>query len=221
MNRLIAAASTLLALVAALPASAGVIYRWQDVAPNPNTGPFEGLIEFSDDAWSANGHLSSSTSDGDGFVPIKGVERFHWANPGAVGIRHTIDLAMGQCNSWELMGLCESDDIVLLPNSDAMSVEFDLTFGALLGGNMWVGLGHSALGMSASGPLWTIDWLATDWDGICRLPQDGLCFGSTGVWVLDLSTLPLKNVPEPSTIALLMLALSALLGCRLFTSAPT
>jgi hypothetical protein len=215
-TKLLARASALLAILCATPVLAGVIYRWQDVTPNPNTGPFEGLIEFSDDAWAPGGHLTAaiSASPGNELEPIDGIEHFYWANPSGVGIGPHIELGMMPCSYFLLTPGCGvgGADTAFLPmtGGGGLGAIFDFTFGAVLeGGLLSVNESSTDVRMRSSGPLWTIERVGSDGPGICFF-NDGRCWGSTGLWVLDLSTLPPKRVPEPFTVPLMLLAASAL-----------
>ena len=90
-TRMVAYASALIALLGTLPASAGVIYRWQDITPNPYVGAFLGEIEFSYDVWSPGGHISEVGGRGASLDPIFGIEHFLWSNPGGLGIPSPIE----------------------------------------------------------------------------------------------------------------------------------
>jgi hypothetical protein len=209
-------ASALLAILCAMPATAGVIYRWQDITPNPHTGAFEGLIEFSYDVWSPTGHLVTSGAGFRGFSSlegIQGIERFVWSNPSGVGLELQIELATRSCANFELPDACNSPggEPLLIPISGAgfYTAEFDVTLGAILQGFLDVNDSTTNL-LMGGGSLWTIHDTGSDGPGICFF-NDGRCSGSTGLWVLDLSTLPPAGVPEPSTLALAAVAVAVLL----------
>lgn len=218
----VASAFAVLAFLITLPASAGVIYRWQDVTPNSNTGLFEGLIEFSYDVWSPGAHLNAEGSYGGSpgqIRPIHGIERFSWSNPSELGLASRIDMALRPCSALEmpLPNLCGDGDEFLTSRTSLSGFDttgFDFTFGALLfDGSLYANNDQADVRMSGSGAVWTIEHVASDVGGACYA-SDSRCSGGTGIWVLDLSTLPTR-VPEPSAVGLMLLGLSALLGARL------
>lgn len=224
--RIAHACALLIGIVCALPASAGVIYRWQDVAANVNTGPFYGYIEFSYDAWASGGHLYTSVSDipdaGSLFHPLVGIESFFWSNPSGIGIEPYIELGLRPCSFYHQPDSCGSSggSSTALPftGGGGFGATFDITFGAILEGFLSVNDTSTDVRMGSSGPLWTIEHTASDGDGICH-SNDGRCWGSTGLWVLDLSTIPPVRVPEPSAAALMLLGIAALFAGRSLSEA--
>lgn len=226
-TNLVARACAFLAVFCTLPASAGVIYRWQDVTPNPNIGLFSGYIEFSEAVWSPDGQffMRGASSPEASLEPILGIEHFFWSNPNGIGFTSRIDAIERPCSVWEPAGGCASiglsdDDLVLTPVAlaEGFGGTFDFTFGSVLTGFLHTGDGTTDVQMSSVGPLWTIERTGSDGPGIC-FDNDGRCWGSAGLWVLDLSTLPAVSVSEPSTSVLMLLSIVALLACRMLNRA--
>lgn len=205
----------LLALLGPIVASAGVIYRWQDLNLDPDVGALTGHIEFSYDAWSAGGtvdDIGGSSAPGNFQDPLIGVERFIWDNPSQVGFRRGLDLSLELCSKTDWCPGQFPDDLEIFADWSGgflSSSRVDVTFGALLTGRLFFGNFEMGVGMHSDGALWTIDQMGTDWDGNCHSD----CRGGTGLWVLDLSTLPPIRVPEPS-----MPVLIAFAGLALFVS---
>lgn len=72
-----------MAFICTLPASAGVIYRWQDVTPNPNVGAFSGYVEIRDDLWSPDGDFFARGTGSltNGLEPIYGIQHSFFVQP--------------------------------------------------------------------------------------------------------------------------------------------
>jgi len=198
-------------------ATAGVIYRWTDVDPNPVDASWTGYIEFSYDAWSDGGHVfldGSVPFPGARIRPFTGVERFVWEGTEST-LELGFNLAQRPCSEHTTAEVCEASgltaDSPLLAdwNRDRLLVgTVDVDFGAALTGDLYFGLMASTLRMHSAGPLWTIDLLASDGLGACNGPKR--CEGGTGLWLLDLSTLPPVSVPEPPLMPLFACAAAML-----------
>lgn len=142
------------------------------------------------------------------------------SNPSGIGFSSHIEAAERPCSAWRLPRGCQSiglsdDELVLFPLTpgDGFGGTFDFTFGAILGGLLEISDGTTDVRMQSVGPLWTIEHTGSDGPGIC-FDNDGRCWGSTGLWVLDLSTIPTVSVPEPSTSYLMFVAVTLLLGSQ-------
>jgi hypothetical protein len=61
--------------------------------------------------------------------------------------------------------------------------------------------------------MFTIERTASDNNNSNCINNDGRCWRSTGIWPLDLSTLPQLRVPEPSLTTLMLIGLAALVVC--------
>jgi PEP-CTERM motif len=194
-------------------ATAGVIYRWTDVDPKPADAHWTGYIEFAYDTWSDGGHLlvgGSIPFPGARIRPFTGIERFIWEGTEST-LPEGFNLTQRPCSEHTTAQVCEASgltaDSPLLAdwNSDRLvSGRVDVDFGPVLTGDLYFGLMTSTLRMHSSGPLWSIDVLASDRSndrpGGCNGPPR--CVGGTGLWVLDLSSLPPVSVPEPGTLGL-------------------
>lgn len=210
-KNMVVCASALLALLSSMTASAGVIYRWQDVTIDPDVGAQTGYIEFSYDAWRPGGTLSDDGVTGapDSFLdPLIGVERLVWDNPSQVGFNRGLDLSLESCseNASCAAGFPDFEIFADWGGDFLSGSRVDVTFGALLTGRS-LSFTNVEMGfvMHSTGALWTIDEMGTDFGGNCHTG----CSGGTGLWVLDLSTLPPVRVPEPSSAVLMLIGLAA------------
>jgi len=198
-------------------AIAGVIYRWTDIDPTPDEVRWTGYIEFADDAWSDGGHLltTGSVSHPEHLIqPFSGIERFVWESTDE-WLRTGYDISQRPCSDHTTAEICEASgltaDSPLLTDwkfHRFLSGTFDVGFGAVLTGRMDLNHFATTLILDSTGPLWTIDALSSDGEGFCSNRQH--CIGGTGLWVLDLSSLPPVSVPEPGTLTLFALGMLGL-----------
>lgn len=201
MRKLVCALSILFSS----PVWAGVVYNWQtidaagyaaDWQGTPAT--FTGTIEIDDDAW-RSGSVSHANepicfdcgSATDLSDPSNPVLRFAFNGHEASGSRGLdIRYRTGEGAIFNLIG------------------EFNLSLAALATGSIYADSGETTVIMASSGSVWTINVFASDAGPFCyegppyySVPS---CTGVTGLWVLDLSTIP---VPAPATLALVALGM--------------
>ena len=188
--RLLSAA--LLTVATAQGAFAGVVYRWVDVNVNPITGPIQGELVVDPAVWEIGGGVTETYSGGVGPKPIPGIQSFRFKG---VNLGWSIDYDTNNLGAFD-------------------TFSFDIVFGAVLtGSRMFFNEQFDTVDLNpAAGPLWQVNYFGTDSGGPCQSNPD-VCRGGTGIWALDLSTIP---VPEPTSLSLCgsALALSLLAAAR-------
>jgi hypothetical protein len=196
-------ASIVLASVS-LSAQAGVIYRWQGLTENPDMGFGAGVIEIDDAYWHPNGTLMLVSADTQvglpAYAPIPGLLDFFFS----ATVNPCVDCTPVSYNPRPcyLFAGCPAgkEDVLLITGS----WNFDLVLGSVLSGSLSANNTTTDVKMGSQGPLWTIGDYASD--GGPHACQFSRCTGGTGLWVLDLSTVPSASpVPEPETLAMFLL----------------
>ena len=80
MQKVVVVLSIMACLLGGQVAQAGVIYRWVDVAPDPEAGRIDAYLEFGEEFWSLGGTFTSAPRDinPDTLEPYTGLERLHF-----------------------------------------------------------------------------------------------------------------------------------------------
>jgi hypothetical protein len=212
MKKIFAVMSVMACLLLGHAAPAGVIYRWVDLAPDPEAGRIDAYLEFGYEVWNLGGTFTSTPRDNnpDTLEPYTGLERLHFDLIDGVidPIDWTTDLT---CATYSGPRSCPADlspdtRIVTLGSFDSWA--FDLTWGERLSGSIAVNDGFSDFRMESLGSLFTITRLGSDLGPTCFFP--GVCDGGTGYFQLDASTVPRTNVPEPAIWGLLLVGFAVL-----------
>lgn len=190
----------LLSILFCAPAWAGVVYNWYTIDTAGSNTTFTGQIELTDEAWQAKSvaHTHAASCPPEHCSPpdfsdqSSPVLRFafdgdraasQFAGEGSIALDYQSGTGWEQSPPW--WGI------------------YSLTLAAVLQGSIDVSSGDVSMRMASTGPVWTILDYGSDMDHICDAPG-ARCAGVTGIWVLDLSTIP-RRVPEPATVALLAL----------------
>jgi len=181
--------------LAAVPAAAGVVYNWVEIHSNAYLGPVEGRLVFEDSIWNAGGHYHEQYGGGNGYQNIPGLESFYFAqstDPGDFSVNYRSDRPSPY---------------------GTVTYTMDFYFGAVLtGAKIWFDNTHTTMHLQGNiSPLWTVDIFQGDVGPCYSFQAQASCKGGTGIWVLDLKTVP---VPEPQSLALVALALAALVIAR-------
>lgn len=195
MRRVAVLAGALLLSLMSFGAPAGVVYRWQDLTINPNLGAATGTLEINDAYWQPNATVSLSADYDSLGTAAFGVDSFYFA--GARGPGGGLTPVLLSLHSCPTFGTCATEG----------NWDFNLTFGSVLSGSFYANNTNSHVRMSSSGPLWTIDDFDTDGNSLnC---WNNFCGGGTGLWVLDLNTVPFASpAPEPETWAMMFVGLA-------------
>lgn len=204
MHKSILAALLLVMSLFAAETRAGVVYRWQDLTTNPAIGALSGYLEVDESVWRPGGTLSFHVDTFHASLEALGLLAFSFG--GDPSIASAVRFDPRPC------------DPVQIPNCPAGSVsalgdwDFDLTFGSLLTGAIYANSTVSNVAESSSvGPAWTVQALNADGPG--SLCSGSVCAGGTGLWVLDLGTVP-SGLPEPSTAMLVLISLLGSIAAR-------
>lgn len=189
---------------------AGIIYRWQDIAASPLTGPIEAFLEIAPEYWSMGGTFQYQANSPGNEIAYFGIDSLYFSAPLStemppLGFMDPIELNTDQnCAEITLDPLIDCAKYPDFLNQRMASKgiwNLDLNFGDTLQGSLYANDLSTHVRMSSANSLWTISSLRSDSLGACFLSE---CSGGTGIWVLDRSTLP---VSEPGTLALLGLGL--------------
>jgi hypothetical protein len=197
-------------LFASLSAHAGVLYRWVDAAPDPDTGPIEAFIEFGAEYWEYGKTLQAIDRYSDSYAleAYFGVESFYFTLPAQPGLNGFGPLKITSdttCSDYvNTLRFCPADllpdtRVALFNSGDVSRFAFDLVLGTSLSGSIVMNNGTSDFRMESAGGLFTLTRLGSD-GGACY--RAGLCDGGTGYFQLDASTIPRAPVPVPQTLAL-------------------
>lgn len=181
----------LLGLLAALPAMADVIYRWQTVTDSPDLPAFDAVLQITDDAfWRGNAFIDFSGCSGMACA-------LSAANAGIVYMGYSFALGSHGHQPPLVLGVYD---------------KFDLQFDALGGvtGNISFNTTEVELDMSGHS-LWTVDLLRGDPYLGTQCGGPTYCSGATGYFQAD--RLPVR-VPEPSTLWLTLAGLAGWLAAR-------
>lgn len=179
-------------------AQAGVVYNWETIDSagyiSPATGlspVFSGRIEIDDAVW-----LSGSASHVNTPVcpPWMCSGPADFSDPANPVLQFSFDGL--ERPGWAIDLRYRTGQGVVVQSIG----EFSLVFGALMSGSVEASNGETGLTMSSVGSLWTISYFDSDAGRFCAVPADH-CAGVTGLWVLDLATIP---VPAPGTLALIL-----------------
>lgn len=200
MSRLARAVLATLALCACHSVwASGVIYRWQSLTPTPYLGDTSGFIEIDPAYWQPGGSLSFSLDSVANPQPLPGLLAFEFT--GSATPTTPVVFRPHPCDPAD--PLCQPGEYTA-----AGGWIFNITFGSLLTGSIYANDTNSdVMQFSSDGPVWTIQSFNTD--GYPYECFQHLCSGGTGLWVLDLGTVPL-GLPEPSSIGLVAVALGLL-----------
>lgn len=184
---------------------ANVIYNWHDLSSDSEVGLISASIEFDESIWSLGGSFFYESRR-----EIKeyfGVASINFATPlnsggGYMpGFSDPIILEAKPCITGAYCDISGDMEVGKVYVSYGIW-DFDLTFGELLEGSMYLNDIYSDVRMSSQGPLFTINHLGSDSPGLCFWSVQ--CAGGTGYWKLDHSTVA---VSEPSSAWLLALGL--------------
>jgi hypothetical protein len=190
----------ILSILFCAPAWAGVVYNWHTIDTAGSNTTFTGQIELTDEAWRAKStaHTHAASCPPESCFPAdfsdqsSPVLRFAFdgdraASPfvgeGSIALDYQSGTGWEQSPPW--WGI------------------YSLALDAVLQGSIDVSSGDVSMRMASTGAVWTVLDYGSDMDNICDAPG-ARCAGVTGIWVLDLSTIP-RRVPEPATVALLAL----------------
>ncbi len=179
-----------LSMLVSSSAWAGVVYNWQTVSANGYPPTFSGQMVIADAAWNSgvinyshprcydNCHPEGNAN------PNSPIETFRFDSfSDAFPNRYApidVDYVIGTGS-----------------RNNPLVGDFNLFLAAIASGSLYVDNAESTLIMSSSGGLWSISSFESDAGPPCRPSLS--CAGVTGLWVLDLGTIP---VSEPSSLAL-------------------
>ncbi len=170
---------------------AGVVYKWETLDANGYTNldgtPFHltGMLVIDENAW-LRGRASAV-----------GSRRDHW---GSTVIDVPPDMFSEVTGFW-------FGNIFPMPVL-GFDVDIRLSLSALATGSIRMHDAFTTLDMASNGSLWTISLFRTDGGEQCGWePHYNYCIGVTGLWVLDLSTIPTR-VPEPATVTLILMGVA-------------
>lgn len=196
----VAAAAGVLSMLAIEGANAGVRYVFETLTPDTVVGTtLSGVIEFDPEFWELGGHFHHEVDNFDVLVSMYfGVES---ASIGAGGL----DMEARPCEQVSDPATCTAnglDPVELVFYGSAIGTLFDVQFvGTNLIGTILYGSQSDSVEMTG-GPVWTVSEYLSDAIG-CG--EAGHCNGLTGRWVLDVS-----SIPEPGSLTLLVVGLTAL-----------
>jgi hypothetical protein len=196
-------------------ANAGIIYNWVTLtAPtlHPELQMF-GTMVF-DDSWWAPGKTFLYTSGGGLYPPTpEGLLSFSWGETqaGVPGSTSFADYQPFICSAPHecadpLYGV-EGKYIAHIGTYDIAVVT-----GILLTGYASINDTQQNVSMSSWGPLWTVSTFRTDGPGPGPCFLGDFCGGGTGLWVLDLNSVPTHTLPEPATLSLMLAGGVSLIG---------
>lgn len=184
-TRSLRATLTLALMLASAPASAGVVYQWHAIE-NPDTlVPQNGRLEITEAAWRA-GSLSVIQSGS----YAGGEPDFTFPDSPLISISFTANDKTVAINP--ITGESSFLSDWYLEASLGIGPAGDYLTGSLDANNS-----ESNFAMGSGGRVWGIPLFASD-DPIAGCAEAPYCFGATGEWLLDATTVPTAvSVPEP------------------------
>ena len=192
----------------ATSAEANVIYNWHDVSSDSEVGLISASIEFDESIWSLGGSFFYESrrviKEYFGVASINFATPLNTSGGYMPGFSDPIILEAKPCVTGAYCATSGDMEIGKVYVSYGIW-DFDLTFGELLEGSMYLNDIHSDVRMSSQGSLFTINELGSDSPGLCFWSIQ--CTGGTGYWKLDHSTVP---VSEPRSAWLLAVGLISL-----------